>query len=48
MEVIEAGWKAYEPVSRQVKLRLGLLVFEEGEEALVNGVNGFTGNGHLV
>lgn len=42
-EVLEAGWRAYEQVPRQVKLKLGLLVFEEDEEALVNGVNGVGG-----
>lgn len=40
-ETLEAGWRAYEQVPREVKLWLGLLVFEEdeNEEALVNGVN---------
>lgn len=38
-EVLEAGWRAYEQVPRQVKVRLGLLVLEEDEEALVDGVN---------
>lgn len=42
-EVLEAGWRAYEQVPRQVKLRLGLLVLEEDEEALVDGVNGVNG-----
>lgn len=42
-EVLEAGWRAYEQVPRQVKLRLGLLAFEEEEEALVNGGNEVNG-----
>lgn len=46
-EMLEAGWRAYDQVPRQVKLGLGLLFREENDDEemvdWVNGVNGVNG-----